>query len=173
MICGVPCVRLRRNTASGLRCRDFNRATRVAIPTLMLVEFKLVLDERRGAGSGSCPRTRSRPFARTRRPPWATVWQQREPSRLGGSGSRIGCYTVLRAHGIDRGQQSASYLAGWADAVIRAENDLKHSSSDGWVPTSRVDIAKSVLGAGDRSNQGDPRRLGSTWVRRKVRYRQC
>jgi hypothetical protein len=55
-------------------------------------------------------------------------------------------YTVLRAHGIDRGPQSASYLAGWADAVISAEKDMRHDSSEGRVPTSRVDIAKSVLG---------------------------
>ena len=31
-------------------------------------------------------------------------------------------YTVLKAHGIDRGPQSASYLSGWADAVIEAEH---------------------------------------------------
>ncbi|WP_133185417.1 ArdC-like ssDNA-binding domain-containing protein [Arthrobacter sp. Bz4] len=30
-------------------------------------------------------------------------------------------YTILRAHGIDRGPESAAYLAGWADAVIEAE----------------------------------------------------
>ncbi|WP_159734690.1 ArdC-like ssDNA-binding domain-containing protein [Arthrobacter sp. 9V] len=51
-------------------------------------------------------------------------------------------YTVLRAHGIDRGPQSATYLAGWADAVIRTEKELQ----EGRAPTSRVDIAKSVLG---------------------------
>ncbi|WP_178995391.1 ArdC-like ssDNA-binding domain-containing protein [Paenarthrobacter nitroguajacolicus] len=63
-------------------------------------------------------------------------------------------YTVLRAHGIDRGPQSASYLAGWADAVINAERDLKHDSSGGWVPTSRVDIAKSVLGRVTAATKG-------------------
>ncbi|MDP9933727.1 antirestriction protein ArdC [Paenarthrobacter nicotinovorans] len=59
-------------------------------------------------------------------------------------------YTVLRAHGIDRGPQSATYLAGWADAVIRTEKELQ----EGRAPTSRVDIAKSVLGRVTAATKG-------------------
>ncbi|WP_420180843.1 ArdC-like ssDNA-binding domain-containing protein [Paenarthrobacter sp. TA1.8] len=59
-------------------------------------------------------------------------------------------YTVLRAHGIDRGPQSATYLAGWADAVIRTEKALH----EGHAPTSRVDIAKSVLGRVTAATKG-------------------
>ncbi|MHA7289574.1 ArdC-like ssDNA-binding domain-containing protein [Arthrobacter sp. MDT3-24] len=55
-------------------------------------------------------------------------------------------YTVLKAHGIDRGPQSASYLSGWADAVIEAEHSAVGSDSSRRQPASRVDIAKSVLG---------------------------
>ena len=54
-------------------------------------------------------------------------------------------YTVLNAHGIDRGPQSASYLSGWADAVIEAEQSGPDNGSRRQ-PASRVDIAKSVLG---------------------------
>jgi antirestriction protein ArdC len=55
-------------------------------------------------------------------------------------------YTVLKAHGIDRGHQSASYLSGWADAVIAAEHSVAGAGSSRKQPASRVDIAKSVLG---------------------------
>ncbi|WP_224025763.1 ArdC-like ssDNA-binding domain-containing protein [Arthrobacter sp. NicSoilC5] len=55
-------------------------------------------------------------------------------------------YTILKAHGIDRGPQSASYLSGWADAVIEAEHSVAARSSSPRQPASRVDIAKSVLG---------------------------
>ena len=55
-------------------------------------------------------------------------------------------YTVLKAHGIDRGPQSASYLSGWADAVIEAEQSRPDNGSSRRQPASRVDIAKSVLG---------------------------
>jgi antirestriction protein ArdC len=55
-------------------------------------------------------------------------------------------YTVLKAHGIDRGPQSASYLSGWADAVIDAEHMAAGEVSSRKQPSSRVDIAKSVLG---------------------------
>ncbi|MCQ9163923.1 ArdC-like ssDNA-binding domain-containing protein [Arthrobacter sp. STN4] len=55
-------------------------------------------------------------------------------------------YVVLRAHGIDRGPQSAAYLAGWADAVIEAEADAILRCTRDRMPMSRVDIAKSVLG---------------------------
>lgn len=55
-------------------------------------------------------------------------------------------YTVLKAHGIDRGPQSASYLSGWADAVIEAEHSAAANGSSRRQPVSRVDIAKSVLG---------------------------
>lgn len=55
-------------------------------------------------------------------------------------------YTVLKAHGIDRGPQSSSYLVGWADAVIAAEADSIISPTAGCKLLSRTDIAKSVLG---------------------------
>jgi antirestriction protein ArdC len=55
-------------------------------------------------------------------------------------------YTVLKAHGIDRGPQSASYLSGWADAVIEAEHSAAARDSSPKQPASRADIAKSVLG---------------------------
>lgn len=55
-------------------------------------------------------------------------------------------YTVLKAHGIDRGPQSASYLSGWANAVIEAEQSTAVNNSSAKQPASRVDIAKSVLG---------------------------
>lgn len=55
-------------------------------------------------------------------------------------------YVILRAHGIDRGQQCASYLAGWADAVLEAEADSILRCTRDRKPMSRVDIAKSVLG---------------------------
>ncbi|WP_307277223.1 ArdC-like ssDNA-binding domain-containing protein [Arthrobacter sp. W4I7] len=55
-------------------------------------------------------------------------------------------YTILKAHGIDRGPQSASYLSGWADAVIEAEHSAAARDSSPKQPASRVDIAKSVLG---------------------------
>ncbi len=55
-------------------------------------------------------------------------------------------YVVLRAHGIDRGPQSAAYLAGWADAVLEAEADSILRCTRDRKPMSRVDIAKSVLG---------------------------
>ncbi|PYI65738.1 hypothetical protein CVV68_16985 [Arthrobacter livingstonensis] len=55
-------------------------------------------------------------------------------------------YTVLKAHGIDRGPQSSSYLAGWADAVLVAEADSILQSAAGCKLLSRTEIAKSVLG---------------------------
>lgn len=55
-------------------------------------------------------------------------------------------YVVLRAHGIDRGVQSAAYLAGWADAVLEAEADSILRCTRVRKPMSRVDVAKSVLG---------------------------
>ena len=63
-------------------------------------------------------------------------------------------YTVLKAHGIDRGPQSASYLAGWADAVIAAESDARAQDACSKVPASRVDIAKSVLGRVTAATKG-------------------
>lgn len=63
-------------------------------------------------------------------------------------------YTVLRAHGIDRGPQSASYLAGWADAVIEAENDAMAHDAGSKLPASRADIAKSVLGRVTAASKG-------------------
>ncbi|WP_326961999.1 ArdC-like ssDNA-binding domain-containing protein [Arthrobacter sp. MP_M4] len=63
-------------------------------------------------------------------------------------------YTVLRAHGIDRGPQSATYLAGWADAVIEAENDAMAHDVGSKLPGSRADIAKSVLGRVTAASKG-------------------
>ncbi|MET1086624.1 MAG: ArdC-like ssDNA-binding domain-containing protein [Arthrobacter sp.] len=63
-------------------------------------------------------------------------------------------YTVLRAHGIDRGPQSATYLAGWADAVIEAENDAVAHDAGRTLPRSRADIAKSVLGRVTAASKG-------------------
>lgn len=63
-------------------------------------------------------------------------------------------YTVLRAHGIDRGAQSASYLAGWADAVIEAEKEVKADDGGSKLPASRADIAKSVLGRVTAASKG-------------------
>lgn len=55
-------------------------------------------------------------------------------------------YVVLLAHGIDRGQQSAAYLASWAEAVVESEADSILRCTRDRKPMSRVDIAKSVLG---------------------------
>lgn len=63
-------------------------------------------------------------------------------------------YTVLRAHGIDRSAQSASYLAGWADAVIEAEKDVRADDGGSKLPASRADIAKSVLGRVTAASKG-------------------
>lgn len=63
-------------------------------------------------------------------------------------------YTVLRAHGIDRSAQSASYLAGWADAVIEAEKGVKADDGGSKLPASRADIAKSVLGRVTAASKG-------------------
>ena len=63
-------------------------------------------------------------------------------------------YTVLKAHGIDRGPQSASYLAGWADAVTAAESDARAQDAGSKLPASRVDIAKSVLGRVTAATKG-------------------
>lgn len=63
-------------------------------------------------------------------------------------------YTVLRAHGIDRGSQSASYLVGWADAVIETETGASGWDAGSRMPASRVDIAKSVLGRVTAATRG-------------------
>lgn len=63
-------------------------------------------------------------------------------------------YTVLKAHGIDRGPQSATYLAGWADAVIEAEKDAMGHDAGSRLPASRADIAKSVLGRVTAASKG-------------------
>lgn len=63
-------------------------------------------------------------------------------------------YTVLKAHGIDRGPQSATYLAGWADAVIHAEQDAMAHDAGRRLPASRADIAKSVLGRVTAASKG-------------------
>lgn len=55
-------------------------------------------------------------------------------------------YTVLKAHGIDRGQQSGLYLWGWAESVIQTQRAAFEQDMYSLHPTSRVDVAKSVLG---------------------------
>jgi antirestriction protein ArdC len=63
-------------------------------------------------------------------------------------------YTVLRAHGIDRGQQSALYLLGWADSVTRTQRSAFEQDMYSPHPTSRVDVAKSVLGRVTAATKG-------------------
>lgn len=55
-------------------------------------------------------------------------------------------YTVLKAHGIDRGEQSALYLWGWAEQVIQVQQAAFDQDMYSMRPTSRADVAKSVLG---------------------------
>lgn len=63
-------------------------------------------------------------------------------------------YTVLRAHGIDRGEQSALYLLGWADSVIRTQRAAFEQDMYSPHPTSRADVAKSVLGRVTAASKG-------------------
>ncbi|WP_320536144.1 ArdC-like ssDNA-binding domain-containing protein [Pseudarthrobacter sp. IC2-21] len=63
-------------------------------------------------------------------------------------------YTVLRAHGIDRGEQSALYLLGWADSVIHTQRSAFDQDMYSSHPTSRVDVAKSVLGRVTGASKG-------------------
>ncbi|GAA1786379.1 hypothetical protein GCM10009712_37190 [Pseudarthrobacter sulfonivorans] len=63
-------------------------------------------------------------------------------------------YTVLKAHGIDRGKQSALYLLGWADSVIRTQRSAFEQDMYSPQPTSRVDVAKSVLGRVTAATKG-------------------
>lgn len=63
-------------------------------------------------------------------------------------------YTVLRAHGIDRGEQSALYLLGWADSVIRTQRSALEQDMYSPHPTSRVDVARSVLGRVTAATKG-------------------
>lgn len=63
-------------------------------------------------------------------------------------------YTVLRAHGIDRGEQSALYLLGWADSVIRTQRSAFEQDMYSSHPTSRADVAKSVLGRVTAASKG-------------------
>ncbi|MHA7299371.1 M78 family metallopeptidase domain-containing protein [Pseudarthrobacter sp. MDT1-22] len=55
-------------------------------------------------------------------------------------------YTVLRAHGIDRGAQSSNYLAGWADKVIDVERAGWSGDGEQDHLLTRMDIARSTLG---------------------------
>ncbi|MCO4239434.1 ArdC-like ssDNA-binding domain-containing protein [Pseudarthrobacter sp. MDT3-28] len=55
-------------------------------------------------------------------------------------------YTVLRAHGIDRGAQSSNYLAGWADKVIDVERAAWSGDGEQNGLLTRMDIARSTLG---------------------------
>lgn len=63
-------------------------------------------------------------------------------------------YTVLRAHGIDRGEQSALYLWGWADSVIQTQRCAFEQDMYSSHPTSRVDVARSVLGRVTAATKG-------------------
>ena len=63
-------------------------------------------------------------------------------------------YTVLRAHGVDRGEQSALYLLGWADSVIRTQRSAFEQDMYSPHPTSRVDVARSVLGRVTAATKG-------------------
>ncbi|WP_307076168.1 ImmA/IrrE family metallo-endopeptidase [Arthrobacter pascens] len=63
-------------------------------------------------------------------------------------------YTVLRAHGIDRGDQSALYLSGWAETVIQVQRAAFEQDMYSRHPTSRVDVAKSVLGRVTAATKG-------------------
>lgn len=55
-------------------------------------------------------------------------------------------YTVLRAHGIDRGPQSSSYLAGWADRVIDVERAGRSGTEETAGHLTRLEVARSTLG---------------------------
>jgi hypothetical protein len=55
-------------------------------------------------------------------------------------------YTVLRAHGIDRGPQSSSYLAGWADRVIEVERTGTSGTGEPAGHLTRMEVARSTLG---------------------------
>lgn len=63
-------------------------------------------------------------------------------------------YTVLRAHGIDRGDQSALYLSGWAETVIQVQRVAFDKDMYSMHPTSRADVAKSVLGRVTAATKG-------------------
>jgi antirestriction protein ArdC len=63
-------------------------------------------------------------------------------------------YTVLKAHGIDRGEQSALYLWGWAESVIQTQRDAFEQDMYTMHPTSRADVAKSVLGRVTAATKG-------------------
>ena len=63
-------------------------------------------------------------------------------------------YTVLRAHGIDRADQSALYLSGWAETVIQVQRVAFDQDMYSMHPTSRADVAKSVLGRVTAATKG-------------------
>lgn len=63
-------------------------------------------------------------------------------------------YTVLKAHGIDRGEQSGLYLWGWAESVIQTQRAAFEQDMYSPRPTSRVDVAKSVLGRVTAATKG-------------------
>lgn len=63
-------------------------------------------------------------------------------------------YTVLKAHGIDRGEQSGLYLWGWAESVIQTQRAAVEQDMYSLHPTSRVDVAKSVLGRVTAATKG-------------------
>lgn len=63
-------------------------------------------------------------------------------------------YTVLKAHGIDRGEQSGLYLWGWAESVIQTQRAAFEQDMYSPHPTSRVDVAKSVLGRVTAASKG-------------------
>ncbi|MEW9870694.1 ArdC-like ssDNA-binding domain-containing protein [Arthrobacter sp. HS15c] len=63
-------------------------------------------------------------------------------------------YTVLKAHGIDRGRQSGLYLWAWAESVIQTQRAAFEQDMYSMHPTSRVDVAKSVLGRVTAATKG-------------------
>ncbi|MDR7159188.1 ArdC-like ssDNA-binding domain-containing protein [Arthrobacter sp. BE255] len=63
-------------------------------------------------------------------------------------------YTVLKAHGIDRGEQSGLYLWGWAESVIQTQRAAFEQDMYSLHPMSRVDVAKSVLGRVTAATKG-------------------
>jgi antirestriction protein ArdC len=63
-------------------------------------------------------------------------------------------YTVLKAHGIDRGEQSALYLWGWAESVIQIQRAAFEQDMYSMRPTSHADVAKSVLGRVTAATKG-------------------
>lgn len=63
-------------------------------------------------------------------------------------------YTVLKAHGINREEQSALYLWGWSESVIQTQRSAFDQEMYSLHPTSRADVARSVLGRVTAATKG-------------------